>query len=192
MSAYMKDLYRAVYSSLKSEEFVIKIRNSGLTSDEKERVIAVIKKLTHPSVASAWDAYELAKLCLSGLVPGVPKETIDDAKRIINEVKKNYPYIEHKQDILSPPEVSENPTLQELAMAISWGNRLLARLTASVQAVQNDAHSTLKGQCPFCLEDMLVVVKDNEIVLKCAAGSTPACKKSEWRIFSLLAGNESY
>jgi len=178
----MKDLYRAIYSSVKSEESVYKIRSSGLQNEEKERVINFLRKLAHPIVASVWDAYEPAVMCTSGLIPGVSKEAVDDARRVIAEVKKHYPYVEQKQSVLSPPELSEEPTLKELAQGITWTNKILTRFAITLQAVQESSHSSLKAQCPFCLEDVMLLVRNEGIFLKCAKGSTPACKKSEWKL----------
>jgi len=187
----MKDLYRAVYSSVKSEETVNKIRSSGLTNEEKDRIMNVLRRLTHPAVASAWDAYELALMCTSGLIPGISKEVTDDTRRIIAEVKKHYPYVEQKQNILSPPEISEDPTPRELAHGIVWANRILSRIAITLQAIQENSRSSLKTECPFCLEDMTLIVRNEELVLKCAKGSTPACKKSEWK-FSFTRGSEEF
>lgn len=187
LSTYMRDFYRAVYSSVKSEESVGRIRASGLTDEEKERVVSVLKRLAHPAVASVWDAYELAMMCTSGLIPGVSRETVDDARRIIAEVKKNYPYVEQKQGFLTPPEMPESPSVADIALGVSWSNRVLSRIVVTLQAIQEASSSTLKAQCPFCLEDMTLLVREREIVLKCAKGSTPACKRSEWR-FSSVGG----
>lgn len=190
LSSYLRDLYRSVYSSLKSEDSIIKIKSSALNDEEKERVINSIKRLIHPSVASIWDAYEVAVMCTSGLIPWVSKEAVEDSKRIVAEVRKSYPYVEKKQEYLSPPSISENPTLQEIATALSWNNKMISRLMMAIQIIENNVRSSLKARCPYCLEDMILMVKENEIIIRCASGTTPACKRSIWRITQQNSGDE--
>jgi hypothetical protein len=75
--------------------------------------------------------------------------------------------------IVEPRQVTERlDALHETSM----------KILKSVQYTQGQVDIIMKGQCPFCHEDLVTYVKNNELRLRCVKQKKPDCKTVAWII----------
>lgn len=56
------------------------------------------------------------------------------------------------------------------------------KILEEVQYTRGQADIIMKGQCPFCHEDLITYVKNSELRLRCAKQKKEDCKKMAWII----------
>jgi hypothetical protein len=75
--------------------------------------------------------------------------------------------------IVEPGQVTEKlDALHETSM----------KILEAVQYTRGQVDIIMKGQCPFCHEDLVTYVKNNELRLRCAKQKKKDCKRTAWII----------
>jgi len=182
----LSEEYRELYCCLKSDD-TIRFINDNLPQDAK-KILSLIRSLPHPSVASEWDIYDVAKLCVSGHLEYLyDRECLHQrvgelAKRLLNRVRLDYPYVELSEYRSRPTKPPKNPEIADIAYMLSWANNKLSQIYRLSYLTKSQSDITMKGQCPFCHGDLVTYVVGQELRLRCKNRTNPECTQTAWQI----------
>jgi hypothetical protein len=176
----IREEYRKLYSFLKSKA-VVNFIAQHYPHDAGE-LLSLLKFIPHPKVASEWDIYEVAKMCVSGRLEYLYELIGDTAKRLLNLTRSEYPYVEQQEYRQPFPLPPERPEVTDIAAMLLWTNQTLARLREISLYTKHQVDIIMKGQCPFCHGDLVTYIKGQELRLRCKNRPKPECSQIAWKI----------
>ena len=185
MSLGIRKKYELLYKRLKSEG-INYLERPQIPDDAKEEIARIIRDLPHPRVASIWDIADVCRECTSGKLEYLYGFFGKDASQLRQEIENVYPE-ERKDGVLLPPSVpAEETSIQDLARMIGWSNEILLGSYSMLRKIGRATDIILKGQCPYCMGDLVEVIVSSELRLRCKSQTKPACRSVDW-----LLGNVS-
>lgn len=168
------NLYHELYKQLKEEGLEYLLQRSSFGSREKE-ALRVIARLPHPYFASLDQVVDVCEKCSAGCLEFAFQ--IDHIGKIARQIlRKANKYEEKGKTPEIPAEFPPSPQeydIPSIGRMLKWSNEMMLHL-----ARQTDI--TLKGRCPYCHGDLVVVIVNNELRLRCEQQSKPQCRKIDW------------
>jgi hypothetical protein len=170
-SINLTEKYRHLYNRIKAQ--VIEALEEARAPDATRReIIEIVSNLPHPKVASILDIMEVCRRCVSGKLEYLYKYFGDEARKILSDIEQ-YGH---------PPVPSERYELKDVVSMLTWTNRTLYDMSFLLHRIKGATDIIIKGQCPYCLEDLVTVIVGNELRLRCKGQTKPDCRKVDWYI----------
>lgn len=167
--------YADLYRRLKAEA-VSAIERIEAPDNVKQELVKRVSSLPHPAVASLLDIREVCSECVSDKLEWLYKYFGNEAKGILGDISELSDIEE--LEISAPPR-PERWNIEDVGEMLAWTNEIQLYQLRLLAATRRAADITLKGRCPTCGSDLMIVIaKDKELRLRCR---NPSCKK-EWLI----------
>lgn len=167
--------YRHLYRRLKAE-VVDALEEVRLPQQVRDEIIRFVSQLPHPEVVSVKDIHEVCTECVSGKLEHLHRLFGSEAKAILNEIRLM------EEQYGRPPVPSERNEVSAAINMLTWTNRTLYNMAFALGAIKKATDIIIKGQCPFCHGDLVTVIFDDELRLRCKGRTTSDCRKVDWHI----------
>jgi hypothetical protein len=175
----IRERYRRLYQKIKSK-IMDALDEARVPDPVREEIIEITSNLPHPRVASVEDIEEACKACVSGKLEYLYRYFGKDASDILNEIRDVIEKCER------PPIPSERHEINDAINMLTWTNKRIFEMTFALQRIEGATDIILKSQCPYCHEDMVAVLVEDELRLRCKGQTKPECRDVDWYICNVV------
>jgi len=171
------NLYQKLYEQLKGDglEYLIQRIKEGSFSDSEKEALRIIARLPHPSFANLNQIIDVCKECSRRYLEfafsvGQIGEIALQILKKVNEYKEEGRSLEIPRELPPSPDVYNFQSIGEM---VRWTNTMMLHIARQTDII-------LKGRCPHCHGDLVEVIVDNELRLRCQQQSKPECRRDDW------------
>lgn len=169
---FIKKKYKHLYYKLKAEAVDV-IDKIEVPDNVKQELIEIISNLPHPRVATILDIEEVCRGCVSGKLESLYRYFGDEAREILDETEKE------RAEEIPQPSRPERYSIENVGNMLAWTNKAVYRQMFMLSRISTVIDKTLKGICPSCGYDLIMVIVDGKkLRLRCR---NPECGL-EWSI----------
>lgn len=174
--------YGVLYRRLKSEG-VDYLERSEVQDEVKQDILAVIKNLPHPKVASLFDIRDVCNECSAGKLEYLFKLFGRYARVMLRQIQEVHPDEQREGVSLPPVVLAEETDIQDVARMVQWSNDTLLRSYSMLKEISRATDIILKAQCPYCMGDLVeVIVNQKELRLRCKSQTKSHCRNVDWLV----------
>jgi hypothetical protein len=172
--------YKELYTRLKKEG-LDKLLEKDKFDKYSKRALTIIARLPHPNEVGLKEIIIICEECSCGSlellfqIAGIGEL----AREILNKIKITEKY--HIEPIKEFPQYDK----QSVAEMLSWNNNMMLKMSFSLDRLSRQSDINLKGRCPFCHGDLVEVIVQNELRLRCLQQIKSDCQDTDWFIQDL-------
>lgn len=172
--------YKELYNRLKKEG-LDKLLENDKFDEHGKKAIKIIAQLPHPNELGIGEIRKICEECLRGNLESVSSiaSIRGLARDILKLAEKTEEY--HIEPIAELPQYDPGSVIDML----NWNNNMMYMMSSSINKLTRQLDINLKGRCPFCHGDLVEVIVDDELRLRCAQQNKSDCQDTEWFIQDL-------
>jgi hypothetical protein len=170
-------------------ELYIRLKTVGLDNllendkfDEYgKRALRIIAQLPHPNEIGLGEIRNICKECSRGSlellfqIAGIGELS----REILKIAEETGEY--HFEPITELPQYDP----ESITGMLDWNNNMMLRMSSSINRLLRQSDINLKGRCPFCHGDLVEVIVQNELRLRCKQQIKSDCRNIDWFIQDL-------
>ena len=172
--------YNELYSRLKTEGLDNLLENDKFDEYGK-RALKIIAQLPHPNEVGLGEIRKICEECSRGClelvfqIAGIGEL----AREILNLAEKTKEF--HIEPITEIPQY-EPESINDM---LNWNNNMMLKMSFGINRLLRQTDINLKGRCPSCHGDLVEVIVQNELRLRCKQQIKSDCRNVDWFIQDL-------